>query len=99
MRFAKIVRFKGKRANVGIDLYNITNSNTPTNVRSRLQSGPGTEPMAHAHRSGAAAVRPVQRAVRLLSNNFGQADIISAASPDARNDPQVDVARDAYGAS
>jgi hypothetical protein len=30
MRFAKIIRFKGTRANVGIDLYNLTNSNTPT---------------------------------------------------------------------
>ena len=30
MRFAKILRFKGTRANVGIDLYNMMNSNTPT---------------------------------------------------------------------
>ena len=30
MRFAKVLRFKGTRANVGIDVYNITNSNTPT---------------------------------------------------------------------
>jgi Carboxypeptidase regulatory-like domain len=30
MRFAKILRFGGTRANVGIDLYNIFNSNTPT---------------------------------------------------------------------
>jgi hypothetical protein len=30
MRFAKILRFKGTRANVGIDLYNLTNANTPT---------------------------------------------------------------------
>jgi hypothetical protein len=30
MRLAKIVRFRGTRANIGIDLYNLTNSNTPT---------------------------------------------------------------------
>jgi hypothetical protein len=30
MRFAKIVRFAGKRANVGIDLYNLFNANTGT---------------------------------------------------------------------
>jgi hypothetical protein len=30
MRFAKIVRLKGKRANVGIDAYNLLNANTPT---------------------------------------------------------------------
>jgi hypothetical protein len=34
MRFAKIVRFKGTRANVGIDLYNILNANTPTTYES-----------------------------------------------------------------
>jgi hypothetical protein len=30
MRFAKIVRFNGKRADVGIDLYNLFNANTTT---------------------------------------------------------------------
>jgi hypothetical protein len=30
MRFSKILRFGGTRANVGVDLYNIVNSNTPT---------------------------------------------------------------------
>ena len=30
MRFAKILRFKGTRANVGLDLYNLSNANTPT---------------------------------------------------------------------
>ena len=30
MRFSKILRFGGKRANVGVDLYNILNANTPT---------------------------------------------------------------------
>jgi hypothetical protein len=30
MRFAKILRFGGTRTNVGIDLYNLFNSNTAT---------------------------------------------------------------------
>jgi hypothetical protein len=30
MRFAKILRMKGKRANIGVDLYNLLNANTPT---------------------------------------------------------------------
>jgi hypothetical protein len=30
MRFAKILRFGSKRANVGVDLYNMFNANTPT---------------------------------------------------------------------
>ncbi len=30
MRFAKIIRFKGKRANIGVDAYNLMNANTPT---------------------------------------------------------------------
>jgi hypothetical protein len=31
MRFAKVLRFGGTRANVGVDLYNMFNANTPTN--------------------------------------------------------------------
>jgi hypothetical protein len=30
MRFSKIFRFKGKRANIGLDAYNLMNANTPT---------------------------------------------------------------------
>ena len=30
MRFAKVIAIKGTRANIGIDLYNLTNANTPT---------------------------------------------------------------------
>src|SRR5215212_9639132 len=30
MRFSKILRFGTKRANVGLDLYNMFNANTPT---------------------------------------------------------------------
>ena len=32
LRLAKIVRVKGTRANIGIDLYNLTTANTPTAV-------------------------------------------------------------------
>jgi hypothetical protein len=34
MRFAKIVRFGGKRADIGIDLYNVINANTQTGYNS-----------------------------------------------------------------
>jgi hypothetical protein len=34
LRVAKIVRFAGKRMNVGLDLYNLFNVNTPTNYES-----------------------------------------------------------------
>jgi hypothetical protein len=30
MRFAKILRFAGRRADIGIDLYNVINANTQT---------------------------------------------------------------------
>jgi len=30
LRLAKVLRFKNKRLNVGLDLYNLFNSNTPT---------------------------------------------------------------------
>ena len=39
MRVAKVVRIKGTRANIGVDLYNLTNANTPTTVRSDLRPG------------------------------------------------------------
>jgi hypothetical protein len=34
MRFSKILKFGGKRTNVGVDLYNILNANTPTTYES-----------------------------------------------------------------
>src|SRR5688572_17920502 len=31
MRFAKVLRFGGRRADIGVDLYNLLNTNTATN--------------------------------------------------------------------
>jgi hypothetical protein len=41
MRFAKILRFGGKRADVGVDLYNLFNVNTPTNYDGTYDFTPG----------------------------------------------------------
>jgi len=41
MRFAKIVRVKGTKANVGVDLYNLTNANTPTTFESTYDPASG----------------------------------------------------------
>ena len=38
MRFAKIIRFAGKRADIGIDLYNVINANTQTGYDSDFGS-------------------------------------------------------------
>jgi hypothetical protein len=49
MRFAKIFRFGGKRTDVGVDLYNLFNVNTPTgydgtyDVTPAAGLGPGGE--------------------------------------------------------
>ena len=43
MRFAKIVRIKATKANVGVDLYNLTNANTPTTFESTYDPGTGGE--------------------------------------------------------
>jgi hypothetical protein len=40
MRFAKILPFKGTRTTVGIDLYNIANSNTPTTYEAVYDPNP-----------------------------------------------------------
>ena len=43
MRFGKILRFGGKRANIGVDLYNLLNMNTPTGYRETFEPGNGGE--------------------------------------------------------
>jgi hypothetical protein len=43
MRLAKIVRVKGTRANIGVDLYNLTNANTPTAVEATYDPASGGE--------------------------------------------------------
>jgi hypothetical protein len=41
MRIAKVVRVKGTRANIGVDLYNLTNSNTPTTFEATYDAATG----------------------------------------------------------
>jgi hypothetical protein len=43
MRFAKIVRIKRTKANVGVDLYNLTNANTPTTFEATYDPASGGE--------------------------------------------------------
>jgi hypothetical protein len=43
MRFAKIIRFKNTRANIGVDLYNLTNDNTPTTFEATYDPATGGE--------------------------------------------------------
>ena len=69
MRIAKIVRVKGTRANIGLDLYNLTNANTPTAVESTYDPDRERRALVPADGGAAAAVRAVQRAVRFLIAN------------------------------
>ena len=67
LRFAKVLRFGGQAPNVGLDLYNLFNANTPTtyetvydpatNGAQWMQPTAVLQPRVHA----------VQRAVRLLT--------------------------------
>jgi hypothetical protein len=68
MRVAKVVRIKGTRANIGVDFYNLTNGNTPTTVDQSYSADPrGTgRALAAADRRAESAIRPIQRAGRLL---------------------------------
>ena len=66
MRFAKVLRFAGTRANVGVDFYNLTNAKHRHDVRSGLRSGHDGRAVAAANSGAAAAVRAVQRPVRFL---------------------------------
>jgi hypothetical protein len=43
MRFAKIIRIKGTKANVGVDIYNLTNDNTPTTFEATYDPASGGE--------------------------------------------------------
>ena len=67
MRFAKVLKFGKTRTNVGLDVYNLFNSNTPTTYEIGVRPGDERRALAAADGRAAAAVHAVQRAVRLLS--------------------------------
>ena len=66
MRFAKILRFGGRRTDVGIDLYNLFNSNVTTGVSADLRAANQRRGVADADRHRGAAARAVPRDVQLL---------------------------------
>ena len=63
MRIAKILRFRGTRAQFGVDIYNLLNTDVVTAVQQRLQPD---RRVAHADGDPAGALRPFQHAVRFL---------------------------------
>jgi hypothetical protein len=72
MRFAKIFRFGGTRADFGVDLYNLFNVNTPTSYDGNYDAPPGGERrrVAASDRDCAAAIRAVEPDAGLLTG-FG----------------------------
>ena len=66
LRVAKIVRVKRTKANVGIDLYNLTNANTGTTFEATYDPASQRRALDAPDGGAAAAVRPLQRPVRLL---------------------------------
>ena len=72
MRFAKVLRFGATRADIGVDLYNLFNTSTPTGfmrdvrLRDQRRDVPATE------RDRGATVRAVQPEVQLLSVTNGR---------------------------
>ncbi len=72
MKFAKNIRFSGKRAQIGVDVYNIFNSDAITGYngtyvdRQPGDAGGRGEHLAAADAPGLAALRPVPVPVRLL---------------------------------
>ena len=67
MRFAKVLRFGKTKANVGLDLYNLFNSNTPTTYETVYDPATNGAKWMTADGRAAAAVHAVQRAVRFLN--------------------------------
>jgi hypothetical protein len=79
MRFAKILRFGGKRADVGIDLYDIINANTQTGYNQTFgNDGTGLWRPTSIQNARFALQRPL----RLLSIGHGR-------SPEASRPPGI----------
>jgi hypothetical protein len=62
LKLAKVFRFAGARANVGVDVYNVFNSDAITSYK-HLHAGS----VAHADRAAAPALRAVEHAARFLA--------------------------------
>ena len=71
MRFAKIIRFGSRRADIGVDLYNLFNTNDTTGVRRELRARDQWRDLAAADGDRAAAVRAIQRDVQFLIGKAG----------------------------
>ena len=67
MRFAKILRFGGSRTDVGVDLYNLFNSNVTTAYQQTYQYRHERRRVAHAHRDRGTAPRAHPRDVHVLT--------------------------------
>ena len=67
MRFAKILRFGGRRADVGIDLYNLFNSNVTTALSADVRVPDQRRRLADTDRDRGAAAGAVPRDAELLS--------------------------------
>ena len=100
MRVAKIVRVKGTRANIGIDLYNLTNRNTGTTFEATYDPASQGARWMRPDGGAAAAVRPVQRAVRFLTQGAQDMDVAETRhSPFTQRLPNVPVPLRTYKAA
>ena len=66
MRFAKVLRFGKTKANVGLDVYNLFNSQHADDLRDGVRPGDERGAMDAADGRAAAAIHAVQRAVGFL---------------------------------
>ena len=64
MRVSKILRFRGIRANLGVDIYNLMNSSAGADLQHLLGDDPGD--MGHAEQHPGGALREARAAVRFL---------------------------------
>ncbi len=67
MRFAKILRFGSTRADIGVDLYNLFNTNDTTTFDANFALRDQRRDLAAADGHRAAALRAIQRDVQFLA--------------------------------